>query len=101
MSPPLFIYSDLDASLLRTGCNPSVSFSNERTPTSHLRAIYEPSGSLPYKITIFPCYPSAGFSGVPLVNQVHYNLHHYILFFCLALRNHQGQSNEGIVCQTF
>ena len=39
-------------------------------------------------------------SGVSLVNQVHYNLHHHILFFCLTLSNHKGEGYEGVISQT-
>ena len=36
---------------------------------------------------------------IPLVDQVHHNLYHYILLFRLAFGNHQSESDEGIICQ--
>ena len=32
-----------------------------------------------------------------MVNEVHHHFHHYILFFCLALGNHQGKGDKGVV----
>ena len=34
---------------------------------------------------------------IPLINQIHHHLHHYILFLGFALGNHQGQCNQGVV----
>ncbi len=44
---------------------------------------------------------SGHLSGIPLINQVHHNLYHYVFFFCLAFGNHQGQGYEGVVGETF
>ena len=36
---------------------------------------------------------------IPLVNQIHHDLHHYILFLGAALGNHQREGHEGVVRQ--
>lgn len=36
-----------------------------------------------------------------LVNQIHHDLHHHVLFLRLALGNHQSQGDERVVCQAF
>ena len=38
---------------------------------------------------------------IPLVNQIHHHLHHYILFLGAALGNHQRKGHEGIVGNSF
>ena len=40
-------------------------------------------------------------SDVLLVNQVHHDFYHHVLFFCLALGNHKGQGYESVVGETF
>ena len=37
---------------------------------------------------------------VPLIDKVYHNFNHHILLLCLALSNHQGQGNEGVVCKS-
>ena len=38
---------------------------------------------------------------ISLINQINHHLDHHILFFSLALSNHQGQCYEGVICQAF
>ena len=38
---------------------------------------------------------------VLFVNEIHYNLHHYILLLSAALCNHQSKCNEGVVGNAF
>ena len=35
-----------------------------------------------------------------LINQVHHHLHHYILLLGLALGDHQGQCDQGVIGNT-
>ena len=44
---------------------------------------------------------SGHLSSIPLINQVHHDLDHYVFFFRLALGNHQGQGDEGVVGEAF
>ena len=46
-------------------------------------------------------FPTAGDLKVTLINQVHHHLNHYILFFGLALSNHQSKGYEGIIGKAF
>ena len=38
---------------------------------------------------------------VGLVDKVHHNLYHYILFLCFALGNHESEGNECVVSNSF
>ncbi|GEM_PF-3646454 len=38
---------------------------------------------------------------ISLIDQVHYDLHHHILLFCLALCYHQSQGYKGVISQAF
>ncbi len=38
---------------------------------------------------------------VLLINQIHHDFYHHILFFSLTFCNHQSKGNEGVISQTF
>ena len=52
-------------------------------------------------LTRLPTLDKVGDLKVTLINQVHHHLNHYILFFGLALSNHQSKGYEGIIGKAF